>query len=71
MTFIPHTNRTGFLHARTTQDRLLYFETGLCNHSLKALYLIFISRNILYPGMFNAEKMPKPMLPEVLHATAR
>lgn len=53
------------------QDRLLYFDTGLCHHSLEAFYLIFISHNILYPGMFNLEKMPKPMMPEVLHATAR
>lgn len=53
------------------QDRLLYFDTGLCHHSLEAFYLIFISHNILYPGMFNLEKMPKPMMPEVLHVTAR
>lgn len=42
-----------------------------CVISLKALYLIFISCNILSPGMFNSEKMPKPMMPEVLHETAR
>jgi len=48
----------------------LYFATGLCNHRLKVLDL-FITHNVLYPGMFNSKKMPKPMMPKVLHATVR
>lgn len=68
--FYPLYQRVPYTSGQHKMHTFLYSETGLCNHGLKALYLIFITCNVLHPGMLNFRKISGIML-EVLHETRR